>query len=61
MLEALVRRGKLRAAGAVLESSLTVEKAERMLSELAVRGHLQVSLKHGRLLHALIGERDAPL
>ena len=53
MLEALVRRGKLRAAGAVLESSLTVEKAERMLSELAVRGHLQASLKHGRLLHAL--------
>lgn len=53
MLEALDGRGKLTAAGTVLESSLTVEKAERMLYELAVRGHLEFSLAHGRLHYAL--------
>jgi hypothetical protein len=30
-----------------------------MLSELAVRSHLEVSLEHGRLHYALL-ERDAP-
>jgi hypothetical protein len=38
---------------------IAVEEAERMLSELAVRGHLEVSLEHGRLHYAL-WERDAP-
>jgi hypothetical protein len=33
--------------------------ADRMLSELAVRSHLEVSLEHGRLHYAL-WERDAP-
>jgi hypothetical protein len=60
LLEALVRRGKLTAVEAALESSLSVEEAERMLQALAVRGHLQVSVEDGRLVYAL-WERDAPL
>jgi hypothetical protein len=36
-----------------------VEEADRMLSELAVRGNLEVSLEHGRL-HYVLWERDAP-
>jgi hypothetical protein len=51
--EALVRRGKLTAVEAALESSLSVEEAERMLQVLAARGHLEVTVEHGRLLHAL--------
>ena len=38
---------------------IAVEEADGMLSELAVRGHLEVSLEHGRLHYAL-WERDAP-
>jgi hypothetical protein len=30
-----------------------------MLTELALRGHLEVSIEHGRLVYAL-WERDAP-
>jgi hypothetical protein len=40
VLEAIVRRGKLTAAGAVLESSLTVEETHRMLQVLVAEGHL---------------------
>lgn len=32
---------------------IAVEEADRMPSELAVRGHLEVSLEHGRLHYAL--------
>jgi hypothetical protein len=60
LLEELLRRGKLTAVEAALETSLSVEEADRMLSELAVRGHLQVTVEHGRLHYAL-WERDAPL
>ncbi len=44
LLEALGRSpsGELRAAGAALETSLTVEEADRMLSRLAAKGHLRV-------------------
>ncbi len=42
LLEALGRRGELTAAGAALETSLTVEEADRMLSRLAAKGHLRV-------------------
>ena len=34
--------GELTAAGAVLETSLTVEEADRMLFRLAAKGHLRV-------------------
>jgi hypothetical protein len=59
LLEALFRRGKLTAVEAALETSLSVEEAERMLEALAVRGHLEVTVEHGRLVYAL-WERDAP-
>ena len=60
LLEALGRRGALTVVGAALETSLTVEEAERLLSALAARGHLEVSVEHGRLLYSL-WERDSPL
>ena len=52
MLEALDRRGKLTALEAALENSLSVEEVDRMLYELALRGHLEITLEHGRLLYS---------
>jgi len=60
LLEALWRRGELTAAGAALQTSLTVEEAERLLSALAAKGHLEVTVERGRLLYSL-WEGDAPL
>jgi hypothetical protein len=40
-------------AGVALETSLTVEEADRMLSALAAKGHLEVRVAHGRLLYSL--------
>jgi hypothetical protein len=59
LLEALRRRGRLTVAGVALETSLTVEEADRMLSALAAKGHIEVKVEHGRLLYGL-WERDAP-
>ena len=53
LLEALGRHGKLTVAGVALETSLTVGEANRMLSALAAKGHLQVTVEHGRLLYSL--------
>jgi capsular polysaccharide biosynthesis protein len=52
LLLALGRRGKLTAVEAALESELSVEEADRMLSELAAKGHLQLIVEHGRLYYA---------
>ena len=60
LLLALGRCGKLTAVEAALESSLSVEEAERMLQKLAAKGHLEVSIEHGRLHYAL-WDREAPL
>jgi capsular polysaccharide biosynthesis protein len=60
LLEALGRRGALTVAGATLETSLTVEEADRLLSALAAKGYVEVRVEHGRLVYAL-WERDAPL
>jgi hypothetical protein len=60
LLGALGRRGGLTVAGAALETSLTVEEADRMLSALAAKGHLEVRVERGRLLYSL-WEGDAPL
>jgi hypothetical protein len=62
LLQALGREpsGKLTAARASLETSLSVEEAERMLQALAAKGHLEVTVEHGRLVYAL-WERDTPL
>lgn len=60
LLGALARRGGLTVAGAALETSLTVEEADRMLSALAAKGHLEVRVARGRLLYSL-WEGDGPL
>ena len=59
LLLALGRRGKLTAVEAALETSLSVEEANRMLFELAAKGHLEVTVEHGRLLYSFWGH-DAP-
>jgi capsular polysaccharide biosynthesis protein len=56
LLEALDRRGKLTAVEAALETSLSVEEAERMLQALAFQGQLEVTVEHGKLLYSLWGE-----
>ena len=57
LLRALERHGKLTAVEASLESSLSVEEANRMLFDLAARGHLELTVEHGRLYYAF-WERD---
>ena len=59
LLEALGRRGKLTAVEASLETSLSVEEANRMLFELAARGHLELTVEHGRLLYSFWEEHRA--
>jgi capsular polysaccharide biosynthesis protein len=59
LLRALGRHGKLTAVEASLETSLSVEEANRMLFELAARGHLQVTVEHGKLLYSF-WRHDAP-
>ena len=53
LLEALARHGELTAARAALETSLSVAEADRMLSELAKDGHVEVRAREGRLGYAL--------
>jgi capsular polysaccharide biosynthesis protein len=57
LLRALGRCGKLTVVGAALETSLSVEESRRILEALAVAGHLQVTVEHGRLYYAF-WERD---
>ena len=44
---------------ASLATSLSVEEANRMLFELAARGHLEVTVEHGKLLYSF-WRHDAP-
>ena len=53
LLEALARRGELSPALAALETSLSVAEADRMLSDLAESGHVEVRAHEGRLGYAL--------
>jgi hypothetical protein len=53
LLEALARHGEITAAKAALETSLSVSEADRMLSELAKDGHVEVRAREGRLGYAL--------
>jgi hypothetical protein len=53
LLEALAWRGELSPALAALETSLTVAEADRMLSDLAESGHVEVRAHDGRLGYAL--------
>ncbi len=53
LLEALARHGEITPARAALETTLSVAEADRMLSELAKSGHIEVRAREGRLGYAL--------
>ena len=53
LLEALQRRGELTPAQAAMETSLTVDEADRMLEDLAAKGHLDVRVRGGGLFYGL--------
>jgi hypothetical protein len=53
LLEALQRRGELTPAQAAMETSLTVNEADKMLEELAAKGHLDVKVRGGGLFYGL--------
>ena len=58
LLEALQRRGELSPAEAAMETSLTVNEADKMLEELAARGHLDVRVRGGGLFYGLWENED---
>lgn len=53
LLEALQRRGELTPAQAAMETSLTVNEADKMLEGLAAKGHLDVRVRGGGLFYRL--------
>ena len=53
LLEALQRRGELTPAEAAMETSLTVNEADKMLEDLAAKGHLEVRVRGGGLFYSL--------
>ena len=53
LLEALQRRGELTPAQAAMETSLTVDEADKMLEDLAAKGHLNVRVRGGGLFYGL--------
>jgi hypothetical protein len=53
LLEALQRRGELSPAEAAMETSLTVNEADKMLEDLAAKGHLDVKVRGGGLFYGL--------
>ena len=61
LLEALHRRGELTPAEAAMETSLTVNEADKMFEDLAAKGHLDVQVRGGGLFYRLWeneGERN---
>ena len=53
LLEAIDRHGEITPIRAALETSLTVAEADRILSDLAQGGHLEVRVEGGKLLYGL--------
>ena len=53
LLVVLRDRGEMTAAGASTETSLSVDEADRRLSELAEAGHLEVRVRGGGIFYAL--------
>ncbi|MDQ4003672.1 MAG: hypothetical protein M3259_07535 [Actinomycetota bacterium] len=53
LLKALARHGEITATRAALETTLSVSEADRMLSELAQSGDIEVRAQEGRLGYAL--------
>lgn len=60
LLLALRDLGGLTPVEAALETSLTVDEAEEILTRFADRGHLRVESRDGALVYALPGRRPAP-
>ena len=58
LLAALRDRGEMTPAGVAVETSLSVEEADRRLRELAEAGHLEVRVRGGGIFYAL-WEADA--
>ena len=52
LLEAIERHGEITPARAALETSLSVAEADRMLCELAEKGHLEVRAREGKLVYS---------
>lgn len=53
LLEVIEHNGEITPARAALQTSLTVDEAERLLSELAQRGHLDVRVEGSKLVYSL--------
>jgi len=53
LLEVIEANGEITPARAALQTSLTVEEAEQLLSDLAQRGHLDVRVEGSRLVYSL--------
>ncbi len=53
LLEALQRRGELTPTEAAMETTLTVNEADKMLEDLAAKGHLDVRVRGGGLFYGL--------
>lgn len=53
LLEVIERHGEITPARAALETSLSVDEAERSLSELAQKGHLDVRVEGSTLVYSL--------
>ena len=52
VLEAIERHGEITPARAALETTLTVAEADRILSDLAKAGHLEVKVAGGQLVYS---------
>lgn len=53
LLEAIDSNGEITPARAALQTSLTVDEAEQLLSDLAHRGHLEVRVEGSKLVYSL--------
>ena len=58
LLDALGHKGELTPASAAMETSLTVSEADRMLSELARNGYLEVRADGGMLCFSLWNRQE---
>jgi hypothetical protein len=53
LLEAIERHGEITPVKAALETTLTVAEADRLLSDLAKKGHVEVRVEGGTLVYSL--------
>jgi hypothetical protein len=53
LLEVIERNGEITPTRAALQTTLTVDEAEQLLSDLAQRGHLDVRVEGSKLVYAL--------